>query len=520
MNWLRLLKRRRALKRQITFSYSPSTPDPDITAPMERSQWFREQLQGCSDVIFRDFAAESGITGSVIYIQGMIDTQLFEMMVDNGLLQMGSPDEELPPTSGLSLVQTTRTDSLKKALEAVLDGQLIMLFNHSAAILLFPIRKVEKRAISETTSENVIRGPQEAFVEDLEVNLTLVRRRIKHPALKSELFQFGRYTKSTVVMMYMDGLCKPKLLDEVKQRLQRIDIDGILSENYLEEYMNDNPYSPFPQLQYTERPDTTVAALLEGRVAIFTDGSPMPLLAPVTLYMLLQSTEDYYQNYIFATWVRWIRFLFLLISLLLPSIYIAVSTFHPEMMPPNLLTTVAAAREVVPFPALVEAIIMELSFEALREGGLRIPKPVGQTISIIGALVIGQAAVEAGIVSAPMVIIVSMTGIASFVIPHYNLGLTMRLIRFPIMIMAGSFGLFGIIVSILIIYLHLVNLRSFGTPYLAPLAPISWLDWKDVLIRAPWPSMRTRPFLYGGDGGARRENPVRRPLNPVDNEGD
>lgn len=522
MNWFRFLKSKWFKKRPITFEYSPTSPDPVIHSLEERAAWFRTQLKLCSDVVFREFMTNSGVNGTVIYIQGMIDLQLFEHMVENGLLHLGAMRQETTgiPIAGISMTSVTRTDSLKQAMQALLEGQLIMLLNNSKSVQIFPVRKVEKRAIPETTNENVIRGPQEAFVEELEVNMTMVRRRIKHPALKTELFKFGTYTQSSVLMLYMEGICKPELIDEMKQRLQRIVMDGVMGASYLEEFINDNPYSPFPQLQYTERPDTVTAALLEGRIVLFTDGNPMPLIAPVTLYMLLQSAEDYYQNYIAATWIRWIRFLFLLISLLLPSIYIAVITFHPEMLPSNLLITVAAARDAIPFPALVEALIMELSFEALREGGLRIPKPIGQTISIIGALVIGQAAVEAGIVSAPMVIIVAMTGIASFVIPHYNLGLAMRLIRFPIMIMAGSFGLFGIIVSILIIYLHLVNLRSFGTPYLAPVAPIRWQDWKDVLVRAPWWMMRTRPVLAGTNGGTRRERTVHRPQIPIDEEGD
>lgn len=520
---IRLFKRKRGARHPISIQYSSSAPEPQLQSLEERADWFRSQLKNCSDVVYCEFMTDSGVPGTIIYIRGMIDSQLFELMVDNGLLQSGemkTPDGATTPLTGISLASVTYTVSLNEALLGVLEGQLVLLLNNSGAIQIFPIRKVELRAISETVNENVIRGPQEAFVEDLEVNLTMVRRRIKHPALKMELFKFGTYTHTSVMLLYMEGVCKPELIAEVKERLNRIQIDGLLEGGYLEEFINDNPYSPFPQLQYTERPDTLAASLLEGRVALFTDGSPMPILAPVSLYMLLQSAEDYYQNFIAATWILWIRFMFLLISLLFPSIYIAVVTFHPELLPPNLLITVAAARDASPFPALIEALIMELAFEALREGGLRVPKPIGQTISIIGALVIGQAAVEAGIVSAPMVIIVSLTGIASFVIPHYNLGLAMRLIRFPIMLMAGSFGLFGIIVSILLIYLHLVNLRSFGTPYLSPVAPISWRDWKDVLVRAPWWTMRTKPDLAGTVDGGKRQQKVTRPQIPVDEEGD
>lgn len=279
--------------------------------------------------------------------------------------------------------------------------------------------------------------------------------------------------------------------------LGNIEIDGVLGSSYVEEFLDHSRFSPFPQVQYTERPDVVSAALLEGRVAIIVDGTPMVLLAPVTLWMLLQSAEDYYQRYIAGTWIRWIRYLFVFISLLLPSVYVAITTFHPEMIPPKLLMTIAASREIVPFPALIEAFIMEISFEALREAAVRIPKSIGQAVSIIGALIIGTAAVQAGIVSAAMVIIVSFTGIASFIIPHFDLGLSIRLLRFPIMIFAGLFGLFGIICGLLLIYIHLINLRSFGMPYLAPMTPLIIGDLKDTYVRAPWWYLRKRPSTAG-----------------------
>ncbi|MNJ56408.1 Spore germination protein A1 [compost metagenome] len=225
------------------------------------------------------------------------------------------------------------------------------------------------------------------------------------------------------------------------------------------------------------------------------DGSPSAIIAPVTLAMLMQTAEDYYQRYIAATWIRWIRYLFLIVSLLLPSLYIAITTFHPEMIPYKLLMTIAAAREIVPFPAFVEAFIMELAFEALREASIRIPKSIGQAVSIIGALIIGTAAVQAGIVSAAMVIIVSLTGIASFIIPHFDLGLSIRLLRFPIMALASILGLFGITCGLIILYIHLLNLKSFGIPYLSPFTPLVKADLNDTIFRAPWWAMQNRPIL-------------------------
>ncbi|GIP40493.1 spore germination protein [Paenibacillus sp. J31TS4] len=387
-----------------------------------------------------------------------------------------------------------------EAINRILNREVLLLVDGEPRMLALAITSFPKRSIEEAPNEIVIRGPREAFVEDLETNLTMLRRRIKSPSFKVEFMQFGKQTQTQTAITYIQGICQDQLVAEVKRRLADIEIDGVLGTSYLQEMIEDNPYSPFPQLQYTERPDLVTAALLEGRIVIQVDGTPIAILAPVTIFTLLQSPEDYYQRYVAASWIRYIRYIFTLISLLLPSFYVAVTTFHPDIIPERLLVTIASSREVVPFPALLEAFIMELSFEALREASLRIPKAIGQAVSIIGALIIGTAAVEAGIVSAAMVIIVSLTGIASFIIPHYDLGLAFRLLRFPIMILAGAFGLIGIACGLLLLYIHMLELRSFGVPYMAPLAPLRPNDLKDTLGRAPWWAMRTRPSFEGAHG--------------------
>ncbi|MGG1555265.1 spore germination protein [Paenibacillus ferrarius] len=495
-----------------------SKVEVDVAA---RLPWFEEQLKNCADIQFH--TCEIGSHPCVfIFIDGLVNQDMLQSHILEPLLlkmQFSSTGEmvaeilqhKLLPVSAIQGMQ-----DVTAALQAIFEGGVLLLIENEPQMVMFPLRATETRAITQSENENVIRGPKQAFVEDLDINVSLIRKIVKNPLLKVEKFKFGSYTNTNVVICYIEGLCQQKLVDEMKERLGRVEIDAILGSSYIEEFIEDNPYSPFPQVQYTERPDIVSAALLEGRIAVIVDGTPIPVIAPVTLYMLLQSPEDYYQRFVAATWIRWIRYLFLLISFLLPSVYIAVTTFHPEMLPPNLLIAVAAARENVPFPAIVEAFIMELTFEALREAGLRIPKPIGQTVSIIGALVIGQAAVQAGIVSAPMVIVVSITGIASFVIPHFDLGLTFRLLRFPVMFLAASLGLYGVILGILLIYLHLVTLRSFGTPYLSPTSPIRFGDWKDVFMRAPIWLMRKRPVLFGTSGGERVAYKPR-PQIPEDN---
>ncbi|GAA3330635.1 hypothetical protein GCM10020331_084000 [Ectobacillus funiculus] len=269
-----------------------------------------------------------------------------------------------------------------------------------------------------------------------------------------EAIKVGRLSNTNIVITYLDGVVEPSLVAEVRERLRRIDIDAILESGYIEELIGDNPFSVFPQVNNTERPDKVAANLLEGKIGILIDNTPFALIMPITFfYEMLQSSEDYYQHFMVSTVIRWLRFCMIGIALLLPSLYIAITTYHPEMLPTTLLLSVASGRETVPFPAFVEALIMEISFEGLREAGVRLPRTVGQAVSIVGALVIGQAAVQAGIVSATMVIVVSITGISSFIFPvFFSQGIAIRLLRFPMMICAATLGLYGILVAILILF--------------------------------------------------------------------
>ncbi len=457
----------------------------------EQMGWLKNALKQCSDVHFHHLTT-NGIRLGIVYLQGMIDQALFEETILKPILADGFASSKaeffykLLDLKQISAMSSTVQTDMSKAVQSVLDGNVLVVVDGESRMLAFPVMSFDKRAVSEPANENVIRGPRESFVEDISTNLTLIRRRIKTPSLKMEQLLVGKLTQTKVVISYIEGVCKQELIDEVKQCLSQIQMDAILDSSYLEECIEDHPFSPFPQIEKTERPDVAAAALLQGRVVIFVDGTPIPIIMPVNFYMFLQSAEDYYQRYFSASWIRWIRMAFLLTSLIFPSVYIAVTTFHPEMIPTSLLISVASARDNVPFPAFVEAFMMEMAFEGLREAGIRTPKAIGQAISILGALVIGQAAVQAGIISAPMVIIVSLTGIANFIIPHYDLAFTIRFLRFPVMFLAASFGIFGLTVGMLLIYIHMVSLRSFGMPYLAPTAPLRVQNLKDVFIRAPW----------------------------------
>jgi spore germination protein KA len=322
----------------------------------------------------------------------------------------------------------------------------------------------------------------------------------------------GRLTETPVLIAYIEGIAQRTLIQEVTNRLMSIKIDGILESGYIEEMIQDRPFSPFPLILTTERPDVAAACLLEGRVIILIDGTPFVLIAPCTFASMLQSPEDYYNHFYIGTFIRWLRYIFFFIALLGPSAYVAILTFHQEMIPTSLLITIAENREQIPFPALIEAFIMEITFEALREAGVRLPKQVGAAVSIVGALVIGQAATAAGLVSSPMVMVVAITGVASFLMPRYATGISIRILRFPIMILSGVLGLLGVMIGVTAIVAHLCTLQSFGVPYLNPTATLKIKNLKDVLIRAPWWEMDTRPEFSSTElGGLRQQGPDQKP---------
>lgn len=357
-----------------------------------------------------------------------------------------------------------------------------MVDGHATAIINGN-RGWEARAISQPEAEPTVRGSRESFVETLRTNASLIRRRIKSPNLKIETLRLGEVTNTEVAIAYIEGIVNEKLVGEVKSRLERIKVDGVLESGYIEELIEDNPWSLFPTVNHTEKPDRVAAMLLEGRIAILVEGTPFALTVPNLFVEYLHASEDYYERFMFTTAVRLIRFLSMIVSLTLPSLYIAVVSFHHELLPTTLLLSVAAQREAVPFPVFVEVLMMEAMFEILREAGIRLPRPIGQAVSIVGALVIGEAAVRAGLVAAATVIMVAFTGIASFVFA-YSASIAFRLLRFNMMILAGTLGILGLASGLAVIGIHLCTLRSFGVPYLSPAVPITGSDLKDVVFRA------------------------------------
>jgi hypothetical protein len=466
-------------------------------------QTLKDLFQNCSDFMIRPVQINGEPKILLFYLEGLTDTKTLDLVLLKPLMFQGLP-------SGLNEVGTlgriieqqllaatpVRTISeLGKLVDEILKGNLGILVEGEAKALIADMQGSEQRSVEEPATEVTIRGPRDGFTESLKTNTTLLRKRIRSTRLKLESMSIGELSQTNIAIVYIEGLATETLLNEVRTRLSRIQIDAILESEYIEEFIEDAPYSPFPQIQNTERPDIVIANLLEGKVSILVDNTPFALIVPMTFWNGLQAVEDYYERFIYTSFIRFIRYILFNITIYLPSIYVALTTYHPKLIPTTLLISIAAARDSVPFPAIIEALLMELVFEGLREAGIRLPKPVGSAVSIVGALVIGQAAVQAGIVSAPMVIVVATTGIASFTIPRYNLGTALRLVRFPMLILAGMLGLYGIVIGFIVLTIHLVNLRSFGVPYFTPVAPQIPGDLKDVLLRSPRWSNRYGPFF-------------------------
>ncbi len=337
----------------------------------------------------------------------------------------------------------------------------------------------------------------------------LIRRRIRDPNLVFRHLKVGQRARNDLVIAYIEGITKPELLKEVETRLKEVEIDIILDSGYIEQMIEDVWWSPFNTIQDTERPDEIAAGLTEGRVAILVDNSPFALLAPATFNTQMLSPEDYYLRWPVANFVRLLRFIASFTALVTPSLYIAVTSFHPEMIPTQLALSIAGTREGIPFPAFVEAVIMELALELLREAGIRLPGPIGQTIGIVGGLVIGDAAVRARLVSPIMVIVVALTAIAGFIIPTYSLGFGLRITRFFLMILASLLGIYGLTLGMLILLGHLATVTSFGVSFLSPWAPLNWHDLGDSVIRGPWHKANKRPN-YTTPQNRRRQPPFKK----------
>lgn len=378
----------------------------------------------------------------------------------------------------------------------LVNGYCVIVFDGISTAVSYETRTSNQRSITEPVNEKVLKGARDSFVETLRVNTSLLRRHMRNPALKLKSSVVGRKTLTHVAVAYVDGVAEPRLVEEVMGRLDAIDIEGLIMASQLEEYISDCPASPFPQLMHTERPDRFALNLLEGRVGILIDGLPIGYLVPGTLPQMLKVPEDKSHHFLIASFYTLLRYSALIMSVLLPATYVAIAMYHQEMIPTKLLLSTIASKQQVPFSTAIEVIAMLTAFELLQEAGLRLPDPVGNTVSIIGALVVGQSAIEAKVISPIAVIVVALSGIAGYTIPNQDLSAVVRLCRLLLTLAAIISGIFGLMLVCILILYHLCTLDSFGLPYLSPLAtrgslsailrpPLWWTKYRDRELNTP-----------------------------------
>ncbi|WDM02943.1 spore germination protein [Alicyclobacillus cycloheptanicus] len=482
------------------------------------------------DVIVRDFTIGTprGWPAFAVFVDGMsqtllINTHILEplMLLSEGVSHSRGGDDAGPGSvDRLKTVQMTLLpgnqlsveSSWEKVVPAILSGSTAVFVDGCDAALIVETKGWEHRSVSPPLTEAVVRGPHDAFTENFRANTALVRTRLRSEHLVTEMMSVGRLGRTDVALMYIEGLTNERLVAEVKRRIEGIDVDYLPDSGLLEQFIEDNPWMSVPQVDSTERPDRVAHMLSEGHVAIFVGNSPFVLVAPVVFWTMVHSPEDAYLRVPFGTFLRMIRWISLFIAILLPGMYIAVTNYHPEMLPTGMLLAIAAAREQVPFPVLLEVLLMEFAIELIREAGIRIPSAIGPTIGIVGALIIGQAAVQAGIVSPLLVIIVAVTALASFTIPNYNLGFGVRILRFAFLFAAAFCGFYGIALLLCAVLTRLAVQKSFGVPLLAPVVP-SMDTSPDVLVRGPAYTMNQRPtYLFTRKSW--RQQPVTRPWSP------
>lgn len=503
-------------KRKIVIQPSP----PSISEPKsvdessslkeslkENIQHIKKTLGESADIIVREIkmGTEGNIKVGIIYTDGLSNSENLQNFIMETLmmdikktdiennLTADSPVLTLFKDFALTVGELKDVSEFDQLFTSLLSGDVILLIDGFSSGFIIGNKYWESRGVTEPTAQTVIRGPREGFSESLRVNTALVRRIIKDENLWMISKEVGRRSKTNISIMYINDVAEQNVVDEVCNRIDRIDIDGIMESANIEEFIQDSQLTVFPTVFNTERPDTVAAGLLEGRIAILVDGTPFVLMVPALFTEFFQSSEDYYQRTVMASLIRLLRFVAFGVSVLVPAVYISLITFHHEIIPPALLISLAAQREGVPFPAFVEAIIMEITFEILREAGLRMPRAIGSAMSIVGAFVIGTAAVEAGFISAAMVIVVSITAISSFVSPSYDIAIAGRILRFIFMGLAASFGLYGILIGFIALVLHVCSLSSFGVPYMTPLAPLNLTGLKDSIVRFPIWDILTRP---------------------------
>ncbi|MDT8861498.1 spore germination protein [Alkalihalobacillus sp. MEB130] len=453
--------------------------------------YIREDSHYTDDLKKREFTW-NGRRGICLFLETIIDEEKLEKTFFSNL-ETDSQSEESELKKKISATEVSEIQHINQVSNELHKGMAAVFLEEKSEAYVFDVKKTTERSVQEPENEKIVRGSHDGFVETLMTNLQLLRRRIEVQDLVIKYHAVGTETKTRIALVYLASIANPTIVKEVEEKVKSISIDMVFSPGAIEEFLENDTISPFPQMLNTERPDRVMANLIDGRIAILTDGDPTALVCPSSFFTFYQSPDDYNSRFLVGTFYRLLRMVSFLIAIFVPAIYIATVSFHFEVIPADLVLPVKSSVERIPYPPIVEAILMELTIELIREAGIRLPSPIGQTIGIVGGLVIGDAVVQAGLVSNIMIIVVAITAIASFVVPSFEMSSALRVIRFPFMFFAASFGYFGIMFCFTLLLIHLCRLESFGSPYFSPLAPLTWQDLKDSVIRAPMKKMNERP---------------------------
>jgi len=464
-----------------------------------------------SDVKIREFnitVKDKVIPAFIVYIDGMVDSKLIDTNILQPLMLLSNLDiksdnydvEEFVKNRLIPHNQMDVVTEYEKLFDEVNFGGCGVFIDGIDKVYACDVKGFKSRSVDTPNTELVIRGPQEGFTEVLRVNTALVRKRVKNKDLIIESIELGLRSKTPCAILYIKNIANDKLVNEVRKRIESLKIDYITDTGELEQYIEDSTFFPAPQMLATERPDRVASGLMEGRVAVIMQGSPFALVMPITMHDLVSSPEDMYLRFPYANIIKIVRILGVICSLLLPGLYVAITNYHHEMIPTSLLFAIEASREMVPFPSIVEILIMEVAFELIREAGIRIPGPIGPTLGIIGALILGQAAVAANIVSPILIIVVAVTGIGSFAIPNFSFSFAFRLLRFAYIILGAMAGFLGITTGLYIQTLWFTAAKSFGVPYVSQLAQRTSGAYGEVVKRSPlWKYERRPDFLNPKD---------------------
>lgn len=444
------------------------------------------------------FGPDEQFSATLLFIDGLVNSEILTQGILRPLKDWTPKKVDLEDGRDLTaelnekavcIGETEVVNTLSDLLAGCLAGDTSIVVDGCETGLVVSTKGWDKRSVSEPQSETVVRGPREGFTENIRTNTALIRRKIRNGKLRLENMMVGEKTRTDICLMYIEGVADPRVIREVKYRIGNLDIDSVLESGYIEEYIEDAPFSPFATVGFTEKPDVVAGRILEGRIAIVVDGTPFVLTAPMLFVESFQTAEDYYVRPLYASIIRIVRYLGYLITIYAPAVYIALTDFHQELIPTTLLFTIADAREGTPFPVLIETLIMVFAYEILREAGIRLPRPVGQAIGIVGALIMGDAAVSAGLVGAPVVIIIALMAVSGFLVPMQND--SSSILRIVMMLLASFAGWYGISMGFMALLMHLGSLSSFGVPYFDGFA---WTrNLEDSIVRLPLWTMVKRP---------------------------